>query len=39
LKDTLLPADERDVLEVDEMWSFVGNKKGGGAGGGGSGAW
>ncbi len=23
LKDTLLPAEEDDVLELDELWSFV----------------
>lgn len=25
-KDTLLPADGGDVLELDELWSFVGSK-------------
>ena len=24
--DTLLPSEEGDVLELDELWSFVGSK-------------
>lgn len=27
LEPTLLPAQVGDVLEVDELWSYVGNKK------------
>ena len=27
LEATLLPAQEHEVLELDEMWSFVGSKK------------
>lgn len=27
LQKTLVPAQEGEVLELDEMWSFVGNKK------------
>jgi len=27
LAETLLPAQEGDVLELDEVWSFVGHKK------------
>jgi IS1 family transposase len=27
LQETLLPALEGDVLELDELWSYVGNKK------------
>jgi hypothetical protein len=27
LEDTLLPATDHEVLELDEVWSFVGNGK------------
>jgi len=27
VQETLLPAQEGDVLELDELWSYVGNRK------------
>ena len=26
MSETLLPAEQGDVLELDELWSFVGSK-------------